>query len=119
MADVLKTLSFNDVPQALSLLLEKVTRLESLLETKTQAPKANDDEMMDLKGLQNFHPEHPAAATIYKWVRNGLIPYYKTGKKLIFKRSEIEAWINDGRQLTDAEIEAEAIDYINRRRAGK
>ena len=57
-------MTFNDVPQALSLLLEKVTRLESLLETKTQAPKANDDEMMDLKGLQNFHPEHPAAATM-------------------------------------------------------
>ena len=119
MADVLKTLSFNDVPQALSLLLEKVTRLESLLETKTQATKAKQDEMMDLKGLQDFHPEHPAAATIYKWVRIGQIPYYKTGKKLIFKRSEIEAWINDGRQMTDAEIEAEAIDYINRRRTGK
>ena len=82
-----KQFSFNDLPEAMSLLLEKVTRLESLLETKTQAPKANDDEMMDLKGLQNFHPEHPAAATIYKWVRIGQIPYYKTGKKLIFKRS--------------------------------
>ena len=113
------SMTFNDVPQALSLLLEKVTRLESLLETKTQAPKAKQDEMMDLKGLQDFHPEHRAAATIYKWVRIGQIPYYKTGKKLIFKRSEIEAWINDGRQMTDAEIEAEAIDYINRRRTGK
>ena len=65
---MVKQISFNDLPEAMSLLLEKVTKLESLLETKTQAPKAKQDEMMDLKGLQDFHPEHPAAATIYKWV---------------------------------------------------
>ena len=39
------SMTFNDVPQALSLLLEKVTRLESLLETKVQAPKAKQDEL--------------------------------------------------------------------------
>lgn len=107
------------MPDALSYLIEKVTKLESLLETRNTAPKAYPDEMMDLKGLQQFHPEHPAATTVYKWVRNGQIPYYKTGKKLIFKRSEIEAWIKQGRQMTEAEIESGAIDFINNRRIGK
>lgn len=111
--------SFEKLPSIVAMLAEEIKALREELRQNNATPKAKPDEMMDLKGLQDFHPEHPAAATIYKWVRNGMIPYYKTGKKLIFKRSEIEAWINDGRQMTDAEIEAEAIDYINRRRTGK
>ena len=111
--------TFDELPGIVAMLADEIKALREQIQQKDSAPRHTEDGMMDLKGLQEFHPEHPAAATIYKWVRNGLIPYYKTGKKLIFKRSEIEAWINDGRQLTDAEIEAEAIDYINRRRAGK
>ena len=34
-------------------------------------------------------PLHPAAPTIYGWVREGLIPLYKQGKGLFFKKSEI------------------------------
>ena len=111
--------TFEKQPGIVAMLAEEIKALREEIRHNHAVPKAKTDEMMDLKGLHDFHPEHPAAATIYKWVRNGQIPYYKTGKKLIFKRSEIEAWINEGRQMTDAEIEAEAIDYINRRRTGK
>ena len=74
---------------------------------------------MDVKELQKFLPDHPAAPTVYGWIRNGLIPYYKKGKKLSFKRSEIEEWMNSGRQQTEVEIAAAAEDYVNRKRLGK
>ena len=122
MADSFNTneLSFNDMPKALAYLVDKVVRLESLLEKQHQATAPEPTcQWMDIKELQAFLPDHPAASTVYGWIRNGLIPYYKKGKKLSFKRSEIEEWMNSGRQQTDAELEAAAQDYINRKRLGK
>lgn len=113
-------ITFNDVPQALSLLLEKVSHLEHLIETQQQPQQAKESKQwMNLKDLQEYLPDHPAAPTVYGWIRNNLIPYYKTGKKLSFKKSEIDEWLNATRSKTDAEIEAEAINYINDRRLGK
>ena len=40
-------------------------------------------------------------STVYKKVMLGELPYYKTGKKLKFKRSELEAYIEAGRQNTN------------------
>lgn len=122
MADSFNTneLSFNDMPKALAYLVDKVVRLESLLEKQHQATAPEPTcKWMDIKELQAFLPDQPAASTVYGWIRNGLIPYYKKGKKLSFKRSEIEEWMNSGRQQTDAELEAAAQDYINRKRLGK
>lgn len=113
-------LSFNDMPKALAYLVDKVDRLESLLEKQQQAPAPEPtSKWMDVKELKAFLPDHPAAPTVYGWIRNGLIPYYKKGKKLSFKRSEIEEWMNSGRQDTDAEMAAAAEDYVNRKRLGK
>lgn len=114
------SITFNDLPAAVSYLVEKVDRLESLLEKQQQAPVPEPTSTwMDVKELQAFLPDHPAAPTVYGWIRNGLIPYYKKDKKLSFKRSEIEEWMNSGRQDTDAEMAAAAEDYVNRKRLGK
>ena len=79
----------------------------------------NTPEWMNLKDLQAYLPDHPAQTTVYGWIRGNSIPYYKTGKKLSFKKSEIDEWLNATRSKTDAEFEADAINYINRRRIGK
>lgn len=114
------SISFNDMPAALAYLIDKVDRLETLLETNNPAvPAEKPAAWMTMAEFREFHPEHPAPTTVYGWVRNGLIPHYKKGKKLFFKRSEIEAWLDEGRQKTDAEYEAEAADYINSRRMSK
>ena len=114
------SITFNDLPAAVSYLVEKLDRLESLLEKQNQAPVPEPaSKWMDVKELQAYLPDHPAAPTIYGWIRNGLIPYYKKGKKLSFKRSEIEEWMNSARQQTEAEMEAAAQDYVNRKRLGK
>ena len=120
MASVFENLSYSDVPQALAYLIQKVEKMENLLESRQPAPKADStNKWMDIRELKEYLPDHPAPTTVYGWVRQNLIPYYKKGKKLSFKKSEIDEWMNSGRQQTDAELEADAIDYVNRRRIGK
>jgi excisionase family DNA binding protein len=52
-----------------------------------------------------------AKPTIYGLTCKCEIPYIKKGKKLYFIRSELVAWLNDGRQKTVKEIKAEASNY--------
>lgn len=112
-------LTYNDVPQALAQLLDKVNHLEQLITTQQPQQTPEAPEWMNLKDLRAYLPDHPAQTTVYGWIRANSIPYYKTGKKLSFKKSEIDEWLNATRSKTDAEIEADAINYINNRRLGK
>lgn len=111
---------FDDLPRVVATLVEEIKGLKLLVEDKLSVPQAEPKATwMTMTEFRAFHPEHPAATTVYGWVRNGLIPHYKKGKKLFFKRSEIETWLDAGRQQTEQEIEDEADAYINRRRIGK
>jgi excisionase family DNA binding protein len=49
-----------------------------------------------------------AKPTIYAAVQRREIPHMKKGKKLYFKRSELQAWIESGRKPTTADIESVA-----------
>ncbi len=50
---------------------------------------------------------------LYKLTHSRQVPHYKpNGKKLYFKRSDLEAWLLRNRVKTAGEIEQEAIDYV-------
>ncbi|WP_291597009.1 helix-turn-helix domain-containing protein [Bacteroides sp.] len=36
---------------------------------------------------------HKSKPTIYRWVRDGVIPCYKIGKNLLFRKDELAAFI--------------------------
>lgn len=49
-----------------------------------------------------------AVSTLYKLSSTRSIPFYKpSGKLIYFKREELSAWLNNGRQKTKAEIDSE------------
>lgn len=52
--------------------------------------------------------------TIYGLVHKMEIPNSKRGKRLYFKRSEIDEWISQSRRKTRVEIEQEATNYLLR-----
>lgn len=51
---------------------------------------------MDIKQLREYLPTHPAAVTVYGWVRNGKIPFRKAGKRIFFDKEEIDSWTKNG-----------------------
>jgi len=113
-----KEISFNDIPQAMVYLINKVENLESLLNAKGQAT-TEADRWFNLQELQEYHPDRPAAPTVYAWVSQRLIPNHKHGKKLMFLKSEIDEWLKTGRRKTHAELRAEAENFHASRKGGK
>lgn len=50
---------------------------------------------------------------LYKQTSSGEIPFYKpNGKKLYFKRTELDEWLLRNRSTTSEEIEQEAANYL-------
>lgn len=50
---------------------------------------------------------------LYKLTSLGLIPHYKpTGKLLMFRRSELEAWVFRNRSESKEDIEQKAANYL-------
>lgn len=50
-----------------------------------------------------------SASTLYKMTMHNEIPFYRPGKRrLYFRRKDLEQWINQNRQSTNEEMQAEA-----------
>ena len=109
-------ITFNNLPAAVTLLLRKVERLERLLSEKHEPEPGVDDRWLSLEELTEYLPGKPKPNTIYGWVSARKIPFYKKGKSLSFRQSEIDAWLTTGRVQTMNELEAEAERHFKGRR---
>lgn len=106
--------NLEEMPQALNYLIKKVDSLEEMVNKLTIPTVVTEQpEWMDIDGLHNYHPDHPAKQTIYGWVNAKLIPYYKKSKKLSFKKSEIDEWMQQGQRKSTEELQREAYEFIN------
>ena len=110
-------LSFNDLPSALSLVINKLEILEekvSALMTQIQPEKGL--EWLSVSELREYLPTHPVEHTIYCWTSNKQIPFHKRGKRIMFLKSEIDEWMQDNKSRSRAEIMNEAIAYVQSKR---
>lgn len=55
-----------------------------------------------------------AKQTLYGFTSKNEIPFFKRGKKLYFRKSELEQWLTEGKQRTLKETSKEAIAHINK-----
>jgi len=84
--------------------------LSSLAADPDNEPMVNVKEAARITGL--------AINTIYDKTHRRGIPFYKKGKRIYFRESELLAWIENGRVMTQDEIDAKAISYTNGHPAG-
>jgi len=101
------------------LILERLDRIEQLLlqsrdGVNKEKVKPQLSQLMNAKELAEYLSL--SIATIYGMTHKRVVPFYKQGKRLHFKREEIDNWINEGRTKSIDEIEKEANDYILKNR---
>jgi excisionase family DNA binding protein len=100
-----EALTFEKLPEAVGLLLEKVARIESLLEGQ-QYSFSEQDDLITIKQASKLLDL--AIPTLYSKVSRKEIPVNKQGKRLYFYKSELQDWIRQGRKRTSAEIRENA-----------
>lgn len=83
-------LTFEDLPRAVSELLEKVNRIEEILLNNSviQEEIKEENDVMNTKECAEYLKV--SVVSIYMFIKRGAIPYYKVGRKKYFKRSEID-----------------------------
>ena len=84
----METINHNNLPEAVALLIKETRELRNFIQSNrtpelVECERLNLDEAIKLTGYSK--------SSIYK----GLLPYKKMGKKLIFSRKELIAWMEN------------------------
>ena len=113
-----KTISkFDELPEAINYLINKVESLEQKVkELGSTKDTPKQQEWLDIDGLCQYVPTHPAKQTVYTWVNEKIIPFYKSSKRLLFLRSEIDDWLRQGRRKNNEELKREAEAFITKKK---
>jgi len=100
------------------LLDARLSNIENLLLDIKHNPKnplSEPDIWFDLDQLVEYDPERRTKATFYGYISRKAIPFHKKSKKLTFLKSEIDAWLKQGRIKTLDESSVEADAYLKKR----
>jgi len=108
-------ISFNDIPQVLMTIVDKLESLERKVEDLRIPTPDIPDVWLSLKDLCAYLPNHPAEQTVYGWTSAKLIPYHKRGKNIVFRRTEIDEWLANGKKKSLMDIEREAREFISKK----
>jgi excisionase family DNA binding protein len=97
------------------LILERLDRIEKAINSiNIPTPIQVNKAPMGVKELSEYLKLSNSA--IYKLTSSSQIPHYKGGKRLYFKKEDIDEWIFSNRIKTINDIEKEAMAYIAKKR---
>ena len=111
----MEVLTFDQLPKAVSELLEKVSKIEVIL-NQGNVEEKDSHSLFSIKQAAAFL--NLSISTIYGKVCRREIPVSKQGKRLYFDKNELLQWIKAGRKKTLAEV-ANTITLIPGRRRFK
>lgn len=92
-----ENITFEQLPQAISILIEKVERLAGKVEEMLGRASGQDADRRKLLSLGEVAALlGKSASTIYAMTSEKRIPYRKRGNKLYFFEDEVMRWIEQG-----------------------
>ncbi len=103
-------LTHNDLPQAVEKILEIVQFMSDCM-MKNFENKNNEeskDRWFDTKELIEYLPTHPSLSDIYSKTHKRTMPFHKSGKRIIFLKSEIDAWLLSNQSKTIKQMTEDA-----------
>lgn len=124
MEDFSENLTFEKLPAVTWEMYRQIkwqsAQIQSLIEQNEELKKQKHepvDEWLTIEGLSAYLPDHPKQGTIYQWVFNRRVPYYREHGKLRFLRSDIDNWLRTQRHATKKELVAEATEKLNSKKS--
>jgi len=110
-------LTFDQLPKAVTMLTNEVSELKKLLiEQSNLQPTEKPEQLLTIQETAQFL--NLSVPTIYSKVSKREIPVMKRGKRLYFSSTELMEYIKKGRKKSNAEIEAEAKNYLLNNKKG-
>lgn len=106
-------LTFNELPKAITQLLDKLENIERLLLAQREAPTPEADQLLTIQEASKMLSL--TVPTLYGLVHDAKIPVSKQGKRLYFSKQEVTAWVKAGRKKTAIELSLEAEKYIRKK----
>lgn len=107
-----ENLTFDQLPEAVTMLTKEVSELKRLLIEKQEQPTTEQPEqLLTVQEAAQFL--NLTVPTIYSKVSKGELPVMKRSKRLYFSRTELMEYVKAGRKKSNAEIEQEAEAYLS------
>ena len=101
-----KNITFEEMPKAMSWMIKKLSELDSKIDDLATTPKQPVvEQWMNLRELCD-----------YGWTSCHLIPFHKKGKRIMFLKEEIDAWLHEGKIKSHKELSKEAEEFIKSKR---
>ncbi len=102
-------MTLEGLAKAIEELLERQKRIEAMLVRMTTIDEATNL-VLTLKEA-SLYTKVPVE-TLRKHIRAGKLAVIKPGKTLVFYKKDLDAYLEDHRTKSKAEIETEAMDYV-------
>lgn len=93
--------NFNELPEVVRQLFEKVERIEIILE-RLEPKKDDEGELLSIEEAATFLKVSVAA--LYTKVSRNEIPFSKPARRLYFSKTDLKEWIRQGKRKSLAEI---------------
>ncbi|MDP3461153.1 MAG: helix-turn-helix domain-containing protein [Bacteroidales bacterium] len=83
---------------------QRLAYLESKLNERTEpTPTISTPDVLDIDALIQYIG-NVSKATVYRWLHFRIIPSYRIGRRVFFKRAEIDDWMKTYRRNTIDEM---------------
>lgn len=103
-------ISFDQLPQAVAQIHDKLNKIEALLERKETLPDQEPDQLLTVKDAAAFLSL--SVPTVYTLISKGELPVMKRSKRCYFSKLELINYLKQGRRKTNEEIAIEAEERV-------
>ncbi len=91
------------VPNPFEQIEQRLAFLESQLANLPKpTPTTPKPDVLDMETLLQYIP-NVSKATVYRWLHMRTIPSYKVGRRVYFRRADIDVWLANKKRHTTAE----------------
>lgn len=108
---MLETLTFEQLPFAVTKLIQEISSLKQLVLDNGESKSAQEkDELLTIQKAADFL--NLSVPTIYSKVSKGELPVMKRSKRLYFSKLELTDYLKTGRRKTNEEIAEAASKFL-------